>query len=481
MFRGDLKPTLSEQQKALFESGTNVGELAQKVFPNGKDASPESYYDFSKSIKQTKEWITEGVTTIYEAAFFNEEVLAALDILHHHGNERWAIEVKSSTSLKEYHILDASLQYWVMSKSGFKPDKFFLMHINNSYIKRGAIEVEQLFTLVDMTNEVIQNQEMVENNLSRFKLLSKEKEPKVAIGKHCDTPFSCDYKEHCWQHLPANSVFELENARGKDWELYDKGILELKNIPDETILTHRQKLQIEGLKKGASFIDKKEIAQFVSKCTYPLYFFDFETIFPAVPIVDNSSPFQQIPFQYSLHILENESASLLHKEFLADPSHFNANESTKDPRKKLIEQLKVDIGIHGNIVAYNATFEIDVLKKLAIAYPEDADFLIDLTNRFVDLLVVFRNGWYYKPEMKASASIKSVLPAIAPDFSYTDLTINNGGDASSLFLSMIKNEFTGNVIQTRKDLLKYCERDTLGMVILYFDLLKIINTENKTI
>ena len=165
----------------------------------------------------------------------------------------------------------------------------------------------------------------------------------------------------------------------------------------------------------------------------------------------------------------------------ADPSHFNANESTKDPRKKLIEQLKVDIGIHGNIVAYNATFEIDVLKKLAIAYPEDADFLIDLTNRFVDLLVVFRNGWYYKPEMKASASIKSVLPAIAPDFSYTDLTINNGGDASSLFLSMIKNEFTGNVIQTRKDLLKYCERDTLGMVILYFDLLKIINTENKTI
>lgn len=473
MFRGDLKPTLTEQQKALFESGTTVGELAQKVFSNGKDASPETYYDFSKSIELIKTWIAEGVTTIYEASFFYDEVLAALDILHHHGNERWAIEVKSSTSLKDYHVLDASLQYWVMSQSGCRPDKFFLMHINNGYIKRGAIEVEQLFTLVDITDKVLQNQEMVENNLSRFKLLSKETEPSVAIGKHCDSPFSCDYKGHCWQHLPANSVFELGNARGKECELYNKGIVELINIPNETILTHRQKLQIDGLKKGTSFINQTEIARFVSKCTYPLYFFDFETIFPAVPIVDNSSPFQQIPFQYSLHILENQKATLIHKEFLAEPSHFNSDDPTKDPRKKLIEQLKVDVGTHGNIVAYNATFEIDVLKKLAVAYPEDADFLIDLTNRFVDLLVVFRNGWYYKPEMKASASIKSVLPAIAPEFSYKELEISDGGLASNTFLALIEGniEFTPAI---KNNLLKYCERDTEGMVVLWRELLNCI-------
>ena len=233
LFRGDLKPTISDQQKALFETGNQVGLLAQDAFPEGKDASPESYYDFSKSIERTSAWINEGVATIYEAAFFHDEVLAALDILHHKDNERWAIEVKSSTALKDYHILDASLQYWVMTQSGFKPDKFYLMHINSSYVKNGDIEVEQLFTLVDITQEVIANQEMVENKLSRFKLLSKETEPIIAIGKHCSSPFDCDYKGHCWQHITKNSIFELVNARGKDWDLYNNGILELINIPND--------------------------------------------------------------------------------------------------------------------------------------------------------------------------------------------------------------------------------------------------------
>jgi len=473
LFRGDLKPTLTEQQKALFESGNLVGELAQKVFPNGKDASPESYYDFSKSIEQTRAWINEGVATIYEAAFFHDEVLAALDILHHQDNERWAIEVKSSTSVKDYHILDASLQYWVMTQSGFTPDRFYLMHINNGYVKNGAIEVEQLFTLVDITHQVIANQAMVENNLSRFKGLSKEIEPIIAIGKQCSSPFDCDYKGHCWQHIPKNSVFELGNARGKDWELYNKGILELINIPSAIGLNHRQQLQVEGLKNGTSYIDKTSIAEFVSKCHYPLYFFDFETIFPALPIVDNTSPFQQIPFQYSLHILEDENAPLLHKEFLAEPSYFKTNDKTKDPRKKLIEHLQSDLGTTGSIVAYNASFEIDILKKLALAYPEDANFLNDLANRFVDLLVVFKNGWYYKPEMKASASIKSVLPAIAPEFSYKDLEISDGGLASTTFLGLIEGtiEFTPEL---KNNLLVYCERDTEGMVILWKELLRCI-------
>ena len=124
-------------------------------------------------------------------------------------------------------------------------------------------------------------------------------------------------------------------------------------------------------------------------------------------------------------------------------------------------------------MAYNATFEIDVLLKLALAYPEDANFLNDLANRFVDLLVVFKNGWYYKPEMKASASIKSVLPAIAPEFSYKDLEISDGCLASSTFLSLIEGiiEFTPEL---KNNLLVYCERDTEGMVILWKELLRSI-------
>lgn len=202
-------------------------------------------------------------------------------------------------------------------------------------------------------------------------------------------------------------------------------------------------------------------------------FFDFETIFPSIPVLNGTRPFQQIPFQYSLHVIPEQDRVALHKEFLAQPSDFN-DSTTIDPRKQLIEQLKADIGPSGSIVAYNASFEIGILKELAVAFPEDEEFLNQLIGRFVDLLVPFRNAWYYLPEMGGSASIKSVLPAIAPDFSYSDLEIGNGNDASNIFHAMIKTQFTGDEAKTREALKKYCERDTYGMIVLWKELNKIL-------
>ena len=471
IFRKDLKPEISEQQELLFSTGHEIGVLAQSAFPNGKDASPENYYDFSKSIQDTKDWIDSDVKTIYEAAFSSNGVLAALDILHHTENERWAIEVKSSSEVKKYHLTDASLQYWVMNKSGFKPDKFFLMHINTAYIKDGDINPKELFTLADITNEVIGNQLWVEENLEDLKnILSTEIEPVVEIGKHCGSPFECDYKHHCWKHIPEQSVFSLYNPRGLDWKLYEQGIFKIIDIPETVSLNHRQNLQVSGQKIAHSHIDKTSISEFLNNWEFPLYFFDFETIFPALPVLNGTRPFQQVPFQYSLHILEQCGDNYTHKEFLAEPKDFN--EISIDPRKKLIEQMKLDFGEIGSIVAYNATFEISRLKELAIAFPEDRDFIENIINRFVDLLIPFRNAWFYHPEMGGSASIKAVLPAIAPEFNYKDLEISNGGDASNIFLSMINNKFIGDEIFTRESLKKYCERDTLGMVIIWEELIK---------
>jgi len=473
LFRKDLKPPVSDEQQALFDGGHQAGALAQQMFPEGKDASPESYFDFSDSIENTKKWIGDGVYTIYEAAFFYDEVLAALDILHHQNGERWAIEVKSSTSVKEYHITDASLQYWVMSHSGFTPDKFFLMHIDNTYVKQGPIIPKRLFALEDITEQVIANQDWVAKKLSTLKLITKDIEPVVEIGKHCGDPFTCDYIHHCWKHIPENSVFELGNARGKQWDLYADGILELSKIPEDIPLNHRQKLQVEGVKNGTSYFDKDSITDFLEEWNYPLYFFDFETIFPSIPVLDGTRPYQQVPFQYSLHIISGPDAEMQHKEFLAIPGHFT-DSGSNDPRMSLIKQLKLEIGPEGSIVAYNAGFEKGVLNNLAIAFPEEVPFIEDLTSRFVDLLVVFRSAWYYKPEMGASASIKSVLPAIDPTFSYEDLEIGDGNAASALFLSMIEGTFTGIESETRNALLKYCERDTEGMVVIWKALIKLI-------
>ena len=468
LYRKDLKPPISEQQEELFSSGHFIGQLAQQLYPNGKDATPLNYADFAPSFASTINWINDGVETIYEAAFFYDDVMAALDILHHQNGERWAIEVKSSTDVKDYHITDASLQYFVMTNAGFKPDKFFLMHVNNKFIKNGIIDPKEFFTLKDITDRVIAKQDDVIQNVIRLKNVvnNRETEPEVKISNHCNSPFSCNYMHHCWQHIPENSVFSLPYARGKEWELYDKGILELSSIPDEINLSHRQKLQVEGIKHGSSYVDKVAIKEFISAWSYPLYFFDFETVFPLIPVLDGTKPMQQVPFQYSLHIKFDYNSEMIHREFLADPSSFQSA-STLNPCKALIEQLKTDFGPTGSIVAYNANFEIDVLKKLAIAFPEDKEFLDGLINRFVDLLVPFRKAWYYKPEMGNSASIKSVLPAIAPEFSYKDLKISNGGLASNTFLSMILNKFEGDEATTRLHLLAYCERDTEGMVVIW--------------
>ena len=217
LFRKDLKLPISEQQEELFSSGHFIGHLAQQLYPNGKDATPENYSDFSHSFESTKQWINDGVETIYEAAFFYDDVMAALDILHHQNGERWAIEVKSSTDVKDYHITDASLQYWVMSNAGFKPDKFFLLHVNNKFIKNGIIDPKDFLTLKDITDRVIAKQDEVIQNVIRLKNVvnNKETEPEVKISNHCSAPFSCDYMHHCWKHVPENSVFNLPYAKGK--------------------------------------------------------------------------------------------------------------------------------------------------------------------------------------------------------------------------------------------------------------------------
>jgi hypothetical protein len=167
-----------------------------------------------------------------------------------------------------------------MNKSGFPPDRFFIMHINSDYIKNGPIDVNEIFTLTDISDLVITKQAWVSEQLNRlFDILDAKKEPFLEIGKHCKNPFLCDYKHHCWQHIPKQSVFELYSPRGKDWELYSNGILTLKDIPSTEILTHRQRLQVEGIKTNQSYFDKESLSIFwILKLSFLLFLFLMERI-----------------------------------------------------------------------------------------------------------------------------------------------------------------------------------------------------------
>jgi len=473
--RKDLRQPVNASKQALFDAGHEVGLLAQSYFPGGKDASSVDFKDFTAALSNTKQWIEEGVSTIYEATFSFGGVLSALDILHHSNGKRLAIEVKSSTEIKDYHYIDAALQYWVMSNAGYAPDEISIMYINKDYRKYGEINPAQFFKIEDVTAKVLAMQLMIGADVARLStMLTLPSEPVINIGRYCNRPFECDYKHKCWNHIPDGSVFDLFFAGDKAWNLYEQGFLMLSDIPDTFALNHRQQLQVEGAKNGSSYIDRQSITTFLGDWEFPLHFFDFETIDPAIPILEGTSPFQKLPFQYSLHVTDALGNILTHTEFLATPEDFiNPLTYAEDPRYKLIQQLKQDIGNKGSIVVYYKAFELGRLKELAIAFPSEAEFINGLIERVVDLHEPFKNGWYYLPEMNGSASIKDVLPSIDPEFSYKDLIVGNGGDASDLYMSMVNNTFDGDKNETISNLLKYCERDTEGMVVIYKEFLNV--------
>jgi len=221
-------------------------------------------------------------------------------------------------------------------------------------------------------------------------------------------------------------------------------------------LNPNQVLQVKSELSRSSHIEIDEVRNFASGLNYPLYFLDFETIGPAVPIYDGSRPYQQLVFQYSLHLQETSSSELHHREYLADP--------TEDPRIGFIEQLIQDCGGNGDILVYNIGFEKGKLKDLIEVFPEYSNELRGIVNRLKDLMTPFQQKWYYTPEMKGSYSIKSVLPALVPELSYNDLEIKEGSTASNTFLSMVNGTFEGDLQVARKQLLEYCKLDTYAMV-----------------
>ncbi len=149
-YRKELKPAITPKQQAIFDQGNLIGKMAQGCFPHGIDLSSETHFDYTDAIDNTIVEMQNKTSVLYDAAFYHNEVLSVLDILEHDANgDIHAIEVKSSSKMYDYYITDAALQYWVMANAGHAPKRFSLMHINSSYVKNGAIDLNEFFTLTD--------------------------------------------------------------------------------------------------------------------------------------------------------------------------------------------------------------------------------------------------------------------------------------------------------------------------------------------
>jgi hypothetical protein len=458
-FQPELKTPISSQQRAIFDRGTNVGKLAEQLFPGGVDARPENPYAYQQSVVDTFQFIEQGHNIIYEAAFQYDQVLAALDILVNKEGKWMAYEVKSSTSISDAILQDAALQYYVITQSGLPLVDFSIVTINTEYVKNGSINVSQLFRIESVITQVLELQPMIVGNILELKTVLKQPSMPIRdIGTYCSSPYPCDFKEYCWKHIPDDSVFELKGNGGSSraFDLYQQGILLLSDIPADFKLNADQEIQVKNHKTQLPQIDQPALDKFLKQLEFPLYFMDFETFQTAVPEFDGTRPYQQIPFQYSVHRLDTPNAELIHFEWLGI--------SGTDPRIDFLDNLLSVMGNSGSVVVYNASFESSRLKELAIWLPEKAAAIEALQKRIIDLMIPFQRKYYYKPEMKGSFSIKQVLPALVPNMNYDELEIGNGSDASAAYYQLQFQQDRIIVEKTKEALLKYCELDTLAMV-----------------
>ncbi len=463
-----LRKNMPQEEDDSFEEGQfvighEVGNTAKPLF--GSYIEVPFSESLSDMIDSTKDLIEKGEENICEASFSSKGCFCIVDILRNHGNKELEIyEVKSSTSVKWIYEYDVAYQYYVLTNLGYTVKKACLVHIDHSYVRHGDLELNKLFAIKDLTDTAKDKQPEIEDLIISLKEYALQiEEPQMEIGSHCTDPYECEYWDYCAGDLQDQgpTVFDVSRLQSKKkQELYDKGIITFEQLFNAQVLSGSQFMQVDHeLHNKPPHINVKEIHAFMKTLSYPLYFLDFESFQPPIPLFDNSCPYEQIVFQYSLHYINEKDGPLFHKDFLACPG--------EDPRRNLAEQLCKDIPFNVCTTAYNMGFEKGRIKTLADFYPDFSEHLMNIHDNIKDLMLPFQKKWYYRKEFQGSYSIKYVLPALFPDdkdLNYANLEdVHNGMEASYSFLAMQKMK-SSEVERWRSALLKYCFLDTLAMV-----------------
>ena len=456
------KPEEAEDNlpETILANGTRVGDLARDYFGNYSLVDYTS--DKTAMCDQTRKLMASGAENVAEASFLYDGLYCAVDILHKNGDGWDIVEVKSSTHVSDIYVEDMAFQNYVLTKAGVNVTGIYNLHIDNTYVFHDHLDLQGLFALEDYTDVCKNKLDVVELNVKGIReYVDAPDEPVKEIDISCDCPYECAYKSYCWRHIPEQSIFDVRRLTAeKKFAYYEQGIISYEDIVRERPpINSNQMRQVEtAFYHRPDVIDVQKIRAFLVTLNYPIYHLDFETFQLAVPEWEGCRPYQQIPFQYSLHI-EYEDGHLEHKEYLA-------KEGT-DPRRSLAESLCNDIPKGVCSMAYNMSFERRVIKELAELYPDLESHLMDIRDTMHDLMIPFQKQYYYTEAMQGSYSIKYVLPALCPgnpDLDYHNLDqVHNGSEASAAFAEMV-NHSPEEIEELRANLLKYCGLDTFAMV-----------------
>ncbi|MCQ2481508.1 MAG: DUF2779 domain-containing protein [Clostridia bacterium] len=452
----------SVMNTSILQAGDEIGDLAMGLFGEFTEI-PFNKEDLGKMAEDTKTEMAKGTLNIAEATFIYENLFCSVDILRNLGGNKVELyEVKSSTGLKDIYCHDIAFQYHILTSLGYTVTKSCLVHVNNKYVRYGELDIHQFFEIEDLTDKIEKMQCDIKHRIKSIQdYMEQTEEPVEKIGMHCTDPYDCGFFGYCTKDLPKPNIFNVRGVNAKKkFSCYYDGLITYEDLLEADILSKNQNMQLDYILNNLPpAIDKNSISDFLQGITYPLYFLDFETFQPAIPLYDGTTPFTQIVFQYSLHYIEHEGGELHHKEFLAYPGD--------DPRRALAEQLCKDIPLDVCTTAYNMSFEKGRIAELANLYPDLRDHLMNIHSNIVDLMVPFQKKWYYCKAMDGSYSIKYVLPALCPDdpsLDYHNLEgVHNGAEASATFTLMAKMS-PDELEESRKNLLKYCCLDTYAMV-----------------
>ncbi len=466
---------LSDFDKSLVDKGNLVEEWARKLFPDGVLITESD----EEALRVTQEYITEKKHVIFQSKFIHDKFLAKNDVLEYDKfNDCWNLyEIKGTNTLDENvreidHVEDATFQTIILRAKGIKVGKVFIIHLNKEYVREDEINVEELFVKDDITEEVKNREEFTKEKMHKAAecLFQQNEQALVCQCVYSGRSAHCATFKYSYPDIPEYSVHDLSrigNSKKKLESLVDSQIFDISEIPEEFELTPNQKNQVFTHKTQRPMIDLIAIKKELQSLSYPLYFLDYETYPPAIPLFNGFKPYQQIPFQFSLHVLNEPGGELTHAEYL--------HEEASDPSLDVITQLKKTIGSNGHVITWNKRFEKGINSQMAERNPEHADFLESVNDRIYDLMDIFQKQFYVHHGFKGKVSIKKVLPVLVPKLSYKDLEIKEGGSAMEAWYEMVFNtETQEEKLKIAKDLRTYCGLDTYAMYAIWKELINIV-------
>lgn len=469
-------PIVDENTQATFDAGHEFESYAEKLLPQGIKLGFSSFDEYVSMPSRTMQAIEEGNKTIFQGRFENKELTFICDAINFIDEKTGDLyEIKSSTKVKDDHIYDLAFQMVVLESLGYEVRDIYVLHVNSEYVRKGDINPQEFVATTKVTDEVKEKRGETKIYIQKALEVAKSStmpNPSPSLAK------LGSFKE--WLVVYRNlvpvekdSIYDLcLNNSEIVGKLEAMGIKKLSDIPSDFPLNKKQQLQVNAVKQNRVLAAPERIKENLNSFTFPLYFLDYETLSSIVPYFDGLTPYEQLPFQYSLHILEAPGEELKHVSYL--------HKDNTNPAEELCNALKTHIGTTGSIITWNMSFEKGCNSLLGELLPHHKDFFEDVNSRIVDLMIPFSNGMYVDKNFMGSASIKKVLPVLVPDLSYLELNIHEGGSAQRLWMeAILYGKRDGEKEQILADLLEYCGLDTLAMVEIYRYLLNYLQRSEE--